>query len=529
MNKAQLKTLTAINLLYVNPSYTLQSRKKGKQGKKLIRAILSQYALSGVIFLVIYGMTMAFMDFSKLPGYFTYYMGLFGVIGFSQSMSAIFNVFFESRDLKDYLSLPFKQGEVFFAKFIVVGITIVPFLLPLLILFFLTAWRSGIFLPVAVLIAVLLFLAFFLVLFGACSILIFKLTQTKVFLRHKKLFTTLMLVISMVVMFIGIMVMNQNQTVIGTKIVDRPVLKLFWPFFQLAHAPISVAGLASFVGLFALLAGLFFILKYALVPKLYVQFSDEANQTVQKKRRIKGEQSLHRQLFNYNFQLIKNPNLIMQVATSSLILPIVLLATTFSTGAFSLGNLGAEYFGVFFLGGIVFANLMINQASFISNLISLDRENFSFIQSLPLSLKAYLKHKFRFGCGIQLILAGFIALLLSVVFQLSILLTGMFFVGTLWGTYLFSLYFFARDYRLLDLSWTNVSQLFTRGSGNFGLMLWMAGSMLIGSILLGLYAAAVYFQLAPGLVNGGALLWLAVMSGAWLYINHINFWQRLEK
>ncbi|WP_159721589.1 ABC transporter [Enterococcus sp. CSURQ0835] len=529
MNKTQLKTLTTLNLLYVNPSYTLQSRKKGKRGKKLIQAIVSQYVLSGIIFLVVYGMTMVFMDFSKLPGYFTYYMGLFGVIGFSQSMSAIFNVFFESRDLKDYLPLPFRQGEVFFAKFIVVGMTIIPFLLPLLILFFLTAWRSGIVLPLAVLSALVLFLAFFLVLFGACSILIFKLTQTKSFLRHKKLFTTLMLVISTIVMFVGIMLMSHNQAVVGEKIVDRPVLHLFWPFYQLAHAPLSLAGLACLAGLLVLLGGLFLILKAVIVPKLYVQFGDEANQVPQKKRRVKGEQSFKRQLFNYNFQLIKNPNLIMQVATSSLLLPIVFLATMFSTGGFHLNQLGSEYFGVFFLGGLVFADLLLNPASLVSNLISLDRENFAFIKSLPLSLRTYLKNKFWFGCGIQMFLAGGLALIASLAFRLPLLLTGMYLIGTLWGTYLFSLYFFARDYRLLDLTWTNVSQLFTRGGGNFGLMLWMFVSLVIGGALIVLYAVGVYFKVNAWLLNGGVLLWLFIMAGAWLYINHISFWKRLEK
>ena len=143
MNSGILKRLIAVNMLYINPSYTNQIRKKGRIGKQMIRSIIQQYVMSGVIFLLIYGATMIMIDFAKLPGFFTYYMVLFALIGFSQSLSAIFNVFFESRDLQDYLPLPIKQGEVFISKFLAVGMTIVPFLLPLLILFFLTAFKSG--------------------------------------------------------------------------------------------------------------------------------------------------------------------------------------------------------------------------------------------------------------------------------------------------------------------------------------------------------------------------------------------------
>lgn len=117
MNSGIIKRLIAVNMLYVNPSSTNQIRKKGRKGKQVIRSIIQQYLLSGVIFLVIYGATMILIDFAKLPGYFTYYMALFALIGFSQSLSTIFNVFFESKDLQDYLPLPIKRGKFLLRNF----------------------------------------------------------------------------------------------------------------------------------------------------------------------------------------------------------------------------------------------------------------------------------------------------------------------------------------------------------------------------------------------------------------------------
>ncbi|GAA2903072.1 ABC transporter [Enterococcus pseudoavium] len=530
MNSAIIKRLIAVNMLYVNPSATNQIRKKGRKGKKVIRGILQQYLMSGVVFLVIYGLAMVMIDFAKLPGYFTYYMALFGLIGFSQSLSAIFNVFFESKDLQDYLPLPIKQGEVFVAKFLAVGMTIVPFLLPLLILFFLTAVKSGYGIILAVIGAILLFLIFFSLLFSFCSLIVFGMTKTKLFRQHKKLFTSLMLGFSMVVSVGGILAINfsQNSVDHGTEIVDRHAFRIFLPFYQVMHELLTIRGLVPLLGLL-LLTGLFLLaLRFFVVPSLYEQFSDEGSRTVATKRKRKNNQSLKKQLASYNHQLLKNPNLIMQVLTSSLVMPIVLLGTLVTTNPVDLASLSTKFMGVFFVCGLVFACLMLNQTSFISNIISLDRENFAFIQSLPLSLANYLRQKFWVGCQLQLLIAGGVGTIIALVLHLPLSLLFSLVAGILWGTYLLSLHFFSRDYRLLNVTWTNVSQLFTRGIGNYGLMLWMFGTLFIGVLLITLYVIGVMMNLNPLLLNGGVMLWLAILSGAWLFINRNNFWRKLN-
>lgn len=530
MNSGIIKRLIAVNMLYVNPSSTNQIRKKGRKGKQVIRGIIQQYLLSGVIFLAIYGVTMVMIDFAKLPGFFTYYMTLFALIGFSQSLSAIFNVFFESKDFQDYLSLPIKQSEVFIAKFLAVGMTIVPFLLPLLILFFLTAFKSGYSIVFAVIGAILLFFIFFILLFSLCSLIVFGMTKTKLFRQHKKLFTSLMLGFSMVVSVGGILMINFSQNTVdhSAGMVDRHAFAIFMPFYQVMHGLFTARGLLTLVGLLVL-TGLFLLaLRFFVVPSLYEQFSDEGSHTIATTRKRKLNQTLKKQLESYNHQLLKNPNLIMQVLTSSLIMPIVMVGTMVTTTPVSLKTLEPKFMGVFFVCGIVFACIMLNQTSFVSNLISLDRENFSFIQSLPLSIRRYLRQKFWVGCKIQMMIAGGVGLIIGLVLKMPLFLLIPFFVGILWGTYLMSLHFFSRDYRLLNETWTNVSQLFTRGVGNYGLMLWMFGTLFVGAILIALYVVAVLMDINPILLNGGVMIWLAILSVAWLLINRNNFWRKLN-
>ena len=78
------------------------------------------------------------------------------------------------------------------------------------------------------------------------------------------------------------------------------------------------------------------------------------------------------------------------------------------------------------------------------------------------------------------------------------------------------------------MTWTNISQLFTRGVGNYGLMIWMFGSLFVGAILIVLYVVAVMMNVNPVLLNGGVMIWLAILSVAWLLINRNNFWKKLN-
>lgn len=529
MKLQQLKALMRTNILYVNPSATNQARKKGKTGGKLIRSIFSSYIFSGIIFLVVYVGIIFMIDFSKFPGYFTYYMALFGLIGFSQAMSAIFNVFFESRDLENYLSMPFRQGEVFLSKFLVVGLTIIPFLLPLAVVFFLAAWRSGQMAVLAIISSLLLFIAFVLLLFGLCSLFIFGLTQTKLFARHKKTFTTGMLVLSMVVSIGGILLINfsQNHESYSGDFVDRTALAPFMPFFYAITSPFSTAGLLSIVGLVLCLAIIFFILRKGIVPKLYQSVNDTPQEGKGKKRKRKENQNLVQLMRSYNIQLIKNPNLVMQMLSSSLIMPIVFFITFMTTGEFSFEGLSLQFFGVFFVVGIFVAGMTINQTSFVSSIISLDRENFLFIRSLPLSFKSYMRIKFWFACTLQIIITGVVGLLAGLVFRLPFLLLLSMMAGVVLGTILISLHFFIRDYQLLNLTWNNISELFTRGSGNFALVFWIFGVMILGGIVITAYVVAVLFQINPWLLNGGVFLVIAVISGLYLRSKQTYFWNQL--
>ncbi|MDO7872211.1 MAG: ABC transporter [Enterococcus casseliflavus] len=526
MRKQQFLTLTSVNLRYANPQLTDKARKKGKAGSTLTSYLLFQYALSGVVFLLVYGLTMITLDFSQMPGFFTAYVALFGILGFSQGISSIYNVFFESQDLPAYLPLPFRQSEIFLAKIVVVFLTVAPFIFPLLVLFLLTGIRANVFFLLTILWAFLLFGLFLVLIFSICSLIVFSLTRTKFFLKHKKLVTSLLLGVTMLVVVIGVLMMNQVNTY-ETDVVDRGAISFLLPFYYVMVAPFQTTGLLSLLGIIATAGVLLFALYRLILPKFYEQVAAAAPNQGSVRRKHKPNQGLGQLLFNYNSQLIRDPNLIMQVFSSSLLMPIIFLVSFVFTGAIQLSELDERFIGVVFVAGIALAALMVNPTSFISNLISLDQENFLFVRSLPLSMKRYLREKFRFGVVLQLSLTAVIVLAAVLLFKMPLILAVSFLIGALWSSFLLCLKYFARDYRLLLLDWTNISQLFTRGAGSLGLAIGTIATLFLSIIVIILYgfaATSVNFWL----LNGPVFFVILLTSVLWIAHYHHRFWRRFS-
>lgn len=527
MNKGRLLELIKVNLRYANPQQTNQARKKGKSGSSLTRSLLLQYLFSMAIFMVIYGMSMVLIDFSRLPGFFTYYVALFGILAFSQGITVIYNVFFESQDLQAYMPLPIPQSEIFLAKILVVSLTVMPFVFPMWVVFLLTGIRSGIFLPLTILLVTLLFLMMLAIIFGLCCVIVFGLTRTRFFKEHKKIVTSGLLVVSMVIAIGGILYMNMNSVDFETTTIDRTTISLLLPIYYIASVPFSGAGAVSLLGLIGALVIALGAVRVMVLPKLYEQLTVASTGKSSGKRRYKANQNLRQLLISYNQQLVKEPNLIMQVLSNSILMPVIFIVTFAFSGAVNLSQIDYRMTGVVFVAGIGLSAMMVNPTSFISNLISLDQENFQFIRSLPLSLRAYLRTKFQVGFALQAILSGSLALVSGGIMRLPWPMIVSLVAGTLLGTVLLCLLYFARDYRLLLLEWTNIDQLFTRGSGSMGRVLAMMATIIVSIIVLILYGfIAFYLPFWPVMIV--VVVGLSLGSFAWIRHYRKTFWETFD-
>ena len=528
MNRKKLWQLISVSLRYASPQLTEKARKKGYNTKKMNRYLISQFLIVAILFLVLYGGMMATVNFSKMPGFFTMYLGLFAILAIAQGISVIYNIFFESRDLPAYLPLPFTQGEIFTSKILVVMLNVVPYCLPLLALFIITGLQAGIWLPLVLIFGLLGFLLLTGSLLFIGALVVLGLTRTKFFQQHKKVAITALMTISTVGAVAGVLLLqgSMNQTNY-LEVTDRGVLPFFLPVYWAIKQPLTGLGLlgwAVLVGVFALLA---LGIKKGFLTKLYEQLTEFTTTNQVTRRRSKTNRNLQQQLRSYNFQLLKDPNLLMQVLSSSVLMPVILLVSMGFNFRGSLDHLPGKYIGVAFVIGIFLSYLMTNQNSFVANLISLDGPNYDFITSLPIEKKAYLKQKFLLGWLIQGALVSLMVIAVGlIIVPVPILIFGGL-LGGLFGSLIFSLFFFARDYRLLLTNWTNVTQLFSRGGGSLVFAFAIFGGVFIGGILITIYAMTVNaFSFAPlnPLVIGAILV---IGCGVILYFK-TQFWAKLD-
>ncbi|MCH4057906.1 MAG: ABC transporter permease [Lactobacillaceae bacterium] len=534
MNKQQLRALMAVDLRLANPQVTDRYRKKGKTGTALTKKLTNQFVYNTIIFIFIYGMTMFMLDFSKMPGMFTFYVGLFVLLGISQSISSIYNVFFAGKDLASYLPLPFRQKEIFFSKTLIVFLNVIPFTLPLLLLFFFTGWRVGIFIPLAIILALVVFLLVMLLVFMICSLIVFGLTKTKLFKRHKNAVMSGLMAITMIFAVGGILLMNGQNNYAGTGAnFDRAPIALFLPLYQIFKTPFSLASGEGWLGLIALLSLFSALLKYQVLPHLSEQLTQvnttEVNSANSRKNKRIRRTKLVPILDAYNWQLLKEPNLLLQVLSSSIMMPLIFILTFAMNGSqFNFAKLTPKWLGVFFVAGLVFSAMTVNQTSLAGNLISLDRENFEFITSLPISLKRYLQRKFRLGFLLELAINILMLLIAAIAFKLPLVLLVALLAGVAWGTYLMCLHYFQRDYRLRLTNWTSITQLFNRGGGNLALIAMMFSSIIIGAIIITIYSMAIAFSHLAILANSIAAI-VVIGGSIWAcYHYQKKFWHLFE-
>ncbi|GEO79208.1 hypothetical protein FD29_GL002178 [Companilactobacillus mindensis DSM 14500] len=525
MNKRQLKALFAVDLRLLNPQVTDRYRKKGKTGTVLTKKLQQQFLINTLVFMMIYGFMMLSMDFSKLPGMFTFYTLLFILLGFSQSISGIYNIFFAGKDLNSYLPLPFRQKEIFFSKMLIVCLNIIPFTLPMFIVFFMTSFRAGVFVLIAFLVSIVAYLVILGIVLFFCSLIVFALTKTKVFQKHQNIVMNAFIAISTIIAVGGILLTNNS----GTKAnFDRPAISFLLPLFHLIKEPFAIKSLLVWLVLIVLLVAFGIPVKYVLLPHLseqLTQVNTAALSQANKHKRVR-KSGLKQNLDSYNLRLLQEPNLLLQVVMNSVMIPLIFI---FSFAFAKVpSNLSLKWLGVFFVAGIFYSTFTTNQAALISNLISLDRMNLEFVRTLPISMSQYLKRKFVLGYRSQLLINVVLILIMALVLKLNLLMLLAVLLGNILGTYLVCLYYFSRDYRLRLTNWTNITELFNRGGGNLGMVTSMFVSIIIGTAVIVAYAVAIYFVPQTWLVNG--IVFILLIIGSWLIYRHYQqkFWRQFE-
>ncbi|POH15055.1 hypothetical protein BGL41_06730 [Fructilactobacillus sanfranciscensis] len=257
LNK-KLTELIKVNLLYSNPSSTQRQRKKGKSINQIVKSTILWSVLTGFLLMVLFSFSLLSVDLSHAPGIFTHFLALFSLLLMSQLISTINNVFLDNQDLQNYLSLPVKIGTLWTAKLITIVITMIPFAIPVLAVFVMTAYESNYNVVFAIIVALLTLIFYLGSIFILTFLLTFLITQNRIFQTHKHIGNSLLLGVSTLAIVIECILLSITKNEPHTT--DKTVLSPLKPIFQLITQPFSATSLITLLVLIGITTGGMFIL-----------------------------------------------------------------------------------------------------------------------------------------------------------------------------------------------------------------------------------------------------------------------------
>ncbi len=472
MRWKQIKELIMVDLLQANRQ-TNQNNRSNKVNKSNIWwRIFLQNGLFILLFALLFGTAFFNVPLPDYPGLYTETFSFMAIFVLSQLFQLIFNLFFDDANLSESLSLPFSVGELFVSKLMTILINTAAFFILPFVLVAMLGWQTGHHLLLVLPVALLSTLLFISVLILVPFVLIYGLHQIPFYVRHKKTVT----VILYIALFLGLFYFiysSEGAEYTATGLLDSEPVPLFAGFYEIFIPGSYLAGWLK-IGSWLLAAGALSLIAFKwIIPQLYSEEqTNPASQTkARKKERGTTEtRSIRRLLVGYQLRQLQDTTFLIQLVFSKLYFPLIIIAPML----FSEGSLDASFlseipalWGLFVLIGVAFAFLTTGELSISSVIISFDKENFHYFKSLPLSFLKYMQFKFWFSFIIEwaigaLILGGFS-------FYIHLPLFAFFSVlfGYTVGTYIFALFFYMRDYRLLNLDWNNFSELMQRGLNQF--------------------------------------------------------------
>lgn len=540
MNWSIVKELVKINFLYANPQTlgALQAQRAKNPHKKfsLFKKLRNQFLIMMTLFMVIYVPMFMGINYRESTGYFSVQLGLFSLIALVSGFSSLFSVFYDSQDNKLYLSLPVKASEVYLAKLLSAQGTSLTYLMPCLSLMGIVFWQLSQS-PLLILLALPATLILLAAVNAINLIVLHFIGQLLTKSPHKKRISTLLLGLS-TFLSLGLLLFLQSLTpsVTATGGIHLPQIPYFIGFYHLVAEPFgAMAGLHFWLPLL-ILGGLITYIIKTILPNYFDQLhqiDSQASSARPKKKRSASnkERSLKQVLTRHHLSTIQDGTLLIQAYLIPLIFCFSMIgpALANSRGRFDLSGLDWSYYGLAMLAGLNFGALTSGANSLLSVGISLERENLTFIKSLPINFKDFLLSKYWVlfwaqtlpVLSLQVGLAALIA-------KVPLVLLASYALGFFISAHLMGMVMYKRDYRLLNLTWQNISQLFNRGGSP-----WLVGLIAFASMILGIASMAVSAILttvySPASVSFSLLTLTLFVAGLGYALIHHPFGQFLDK
>ncbi|MBJ7541670.1 ABC transporter permease [Streptococcus sp. SL1232] len=538
MNWSTVWELVKINILYSNSqTVTAVKRKQEKNPKKnfsMYKSVIRQQIFLSLFFAVIYIFMYVNLDFNYYPGYFTFYTAIFFIMATLNAFTAMYSIFYESDDVKLYAHLPIKSSELYLAKVISsfgMGLT---FLMPILSLFFIAYWQMA-----GLLVAIIATLIGFGILFLTSTVLALYINSFVGSLiarsHHRKLISTVLMSLSTIGAVGAILYMNViNSRNMGdvTAITDCPVIPYFRGFYDLVKAPFSLVTVLNFYLPVLVLCGLVIGLVKWAMPNYYQSTLYARPKEVKANKQPKSHSgkipSLTNMMIRHHTSTLQNATLLSQTYLMPLIYVVIFLTPMLVNG-FSLAKVSNQYFGIALLVGAILGTTCAMPTTLLGVGISLEKENYNFLRTLPLNFKGFLIQKFIVLAVLQTLVPACVYLVIGLgLLHISLPLMIAFLVGLCAMIVIQGQLMYWRDYKHLNLLWQDVTQLFNRNSGQwlaFGIM--MSAYLLGGGLALGLVILGNAIQQVQ-LINMTLAIVLIILAIISQVLISQKFWKKIS-
>ena len=474
-----IKKLVDINILYSSQEANLANLRKKQAknpGKKVnvSARVLSSYIFSSLLLLIFFSNIAFRFPFEESPVYFSFMVAIFLVLAFSTSFTAFYNVFYESKDLASYRPYAFKESEIIIAKGLSVLLPalagIVPILAYFLVLYIRLAPSLWLGLPLMLLSLALLFVSVTLVMVVAVHFL----AQTRVFRKYQSIFSNVMIGIGVLIPLIFVLFLQSTFGSIVDKVRDIPFL--LYPlhiFYKIAVEPFSTEAILGLLAWIGLTLFLLYLTKKKVLPHFYDVILLNSEEKVKKERRSKeristtNKKGFFRMVLRYHLTLLGQGTGVITVLFTSAFLPYLMMISLISKIRDSqiVPDVHPPYWLPLFFVGVHIAVLNNNITSLPSIGLSLERENFDFLKSLPFDFARYVKVKFWIIFAVQSFLPVLTLLGLSLYLGLPIL--SMIYLLVVWtlASVILSCHHYFKDVKNLSTNWSSITDLVNRSNG----------------------------------------------------------------
>ena len=524
-----IKKLVDINILYSSQEANLANLRKKQAknpGKKVnvSARVLSSYIFSSLLMLFMF-INIAFrFPFEEMPSFFSSMVAILLVIAFSTSLTAFYNVFYESKDLVSYRPYAFKESEIIIAKGLSVLLPALPGIVPILAYFLVLYIRLApslwLGLPLMLLSLILLFVSVTLVMVVAVHFL----AQTRVFRKYQSIFSNVMIGIGVLIPLIFVFFLQSTSGRIVDKVRDIPFL--LYPihlFYKIAVEPFSTEAILGLLAWIGLTLFLLYLSKKKVFPRFYDVILLNSEEKVKKERRSKEKISttkkgFFRMVLRYHLTLLGQGTGVVTVLFTSAFLPYLMMIGLISKIRDSqlVPDIHPPYWLPLFFIALFIAVVNNNITSLHSIALSLERENVDFLKSLPFDFARYVKVKFWIIFAVQSFLPILTLLGLSLYLGLPIL--SMIYLLATWvlASVILSCHHYLKDVKNLSTNWSNITDLVNRSNRIvamvllliYGLILLI--SVIVSSFLVQSLSALLAISLGVGVLI--LLLALAIFS-----------------